>query len=89
MGVVPDDYYQTFVDGCMAEAYRRNPDAKIRARFKDEWTLWLKSLNDSFKFANKEQDDFGFYPSDPIMETGAGSIWLGPAAPYPGWPWYY
>lgn len=89
LGVVPDDYYQTFVDGCMAEAYRRNPDAKIRARFKDEWTLWLKSLNDSFKFANKEQDDFGFYPSDPIMETGAGSIWLGPAAPYPGWPWYY
>jgi hypothetical protein len=89
LGVVPDDYYQTFVDGCLAEAYRRNPDAKIRARFKDEWAIWLKSLKESFDFANKEQDDFGFYPSEPIMETGAGSIWLGPAAPYPGWPYYY
>jgi hypothetical protein len=89
LGVLPDDYYQTFVDGCMSEAYRRNPDAKIRARFKDEWTIWLKSLKESFDFANKEMDDFGFYPSEPIMETGAGSIWLGPAAPYPGWPWYY
>lgn len=89
LGVLPDDYYQTFVDGCIAQAYRRNPDPKIRAKFTQEWQLWLKSLNDSFKFANREQDDFGFYPSEPIMETGVGSIWLGPAAPYPGWPWYY
>ena len=87
LGVVPDDYYQTFVDGCLAEAYRRNPDPKIRARFKDEWTLWLKSLGDSFKFANKEQDDYGFYPSEPIMDTGRGSIFLGPAYPWP-YPWY-
>jgi hypothetical protein len=89
LGVIPDDYYQTFVDGCMAQAYRRNPDPKIRSRFSQEWQLWLKALNDSFKFANREQDDFGFYPSEPLMETGVGSIYLGPAAPYPGWPWYY
>ena len=90
LGIIPDDYYQTFVDGCMAQAYRRNPDAKIRARFSQEWTLWLKALNDSFKFANREQDDFGFYPGDiGVMEAGAGSVYLGPAAPYPGWPWYF
>ena len=85
---MPDDYYQTFVDGCMAQAYRRNPDPKIRARFKDEWAV-IEVSGLECLFANREQDDFGFYPSDPIMETGAGSIWLGPAAPYPGWPWYY
>jgi aminotransferase len=79
MDDLPHEYYTG-----MAEAYRRNPDAKIRARYKDEWAVWLKSLKDSFDFANKEQDDFGFYPSEPIMETGAGSIYLGPAAPYPG-----
>jgi hypothetical protein len=90
LGVIPDDYYQTFVDGCMAQAYRRNPDPKIRARFTQEWQLWLKSLKDSFDFANREQDDFGFYPGDiGVMEAGSGSIYLGPAAPYPGWPWYY
>jgi hypothetical protein len=89
LGILPDDYYQTFVDGCLAECYRRNPDPKIRVRFKDEWAVWLKSLKESFDFANKEQDNFGFYPGEGVMETGAGSIWLGPAAPYPGWPWYY
>src|SRR6204780_1146248 len=90
LGVLPDDYYQTFVDGCMAEAYRRNPDAKIRMRLKDGGSIWLKSLKESFDFANKEMEDFGFYPGDPgVMETGAGSIWLGPAAPFPGWPYYY
>jgi hypothetical protein len=89
LGVLPDDYYQYFVDGFLCQCYRRNPDAKIRARFKDEWSLWLKSLDDAVKQASHEQDDFGFYPSEPVMETGVGSIYLGPAAPYPGWPWYY
>lgn len=87
LGVLPDDYYQTFVDGCIAEAYRRNPDAKIRVRFKDEWNVWLKSLKDSFDFANKEQDDFGFVPSEPIMDSGRGSAFLGPAYPWP-YPWF-
>ena len=86
LGILPDDYYQTFVDGCLAESYRRNPDPKIRARFKDEWELWLKSLKDSFVFANKEMDDFGFYPGEPIMSPGYGSTWLGPAYPWP-YPW--
>ena len=86
LGVLPDDYYQYFVNGCLAQAYRRNPDAKIRVRFKDEWTLWLKSLHDAFDFANREQDDFGFYPGEPIMETGRGSVFLGPAYPFP-YPW--
>ena len=85
LGVLPDDYYQYFVDGCLAQCYRRHPDAKVRARFKDEWTIWLKSLDDAIKFANREQDDFGFVPSESIMDGGGCGIWLGPANPYMGY----
>ena len=83
LGVLPDDYYMYFVDGFLAQCYRRNPDPKIRARFKDEWAIWLKSLSDAVRQASHEQDDFGFVPSEPIMDSGRGSVFLGPAYPWP------
>lgn len=79
---VPDDYVSYFRDGFFAQCYRKNPDPKVRARFSEEWGLWLKSLSDAFKMANREMDDFGFYPSKGVMDTGYG-VYVGPAYPWP------
>ena len=59
---LPDDLYQYFVDGFMAQCYRRSPDPKVRAKFPDEWKLWLRSLDMAVKTFDKEQDDFFFLP---------------------------
>jgi hypothetical protein len=85
---LPDDLYQYFVDGFMAQCYRRSADPKIRAKFSQEWSLWLRSLDMAVKTFDKEQDDFGFTPSSAgVMDMGCGTGWFGPAWPFAGAPW--
>ncbi len=85
---LPDDLYQYFVDGFMAQCYRRSPDPKVRAKFPQEWSLWLRSLDMAVKTFDKEMDDFGFYPSSAgVMDTGMGTGWYGPSWPFSGPPW--
>lgn len=83
---VPDDYISYFKQGFFAQCFRRSPDPKVRARFKDEWAIWLKSLDNAVKQGSREMDDWGFYPSSGVMETGSGfrSYNQSPAYPY-GW----
>lgn len=87
LGVLPDDYYQYFVDGCIAECYSRNPDPKIRAKYKDAYANWLQSWDLAVRQGQREMDDFGFVPSEGIMEPGYGGGYWGPAWPWPGGPW--
>ncbi|PWT75542.1 MAG: hypothetical protein C5B59_08670 [Bacteroidetes bacterium] len=83
---IPDDYYVYFKQGFFAQCCRRSPDPKVRARFKDEWAIWIKSLDNAVKQGSREQDDFGFYPGDPrIMDTGFGWNTVNPAYPYGAW----
>ena len=89
LGVLPDDYYQYFVDGCMAECYLRNPDAKIRAKYPEFYKVWFESWDLAIRQGQRELDDFGFVPSEGIMEPGGGGIYVGPAWPYVGSPWCY
>lgn len=80
---LPDDYVDYFREGFFCQLYRRSPDPKVRAKFTQEWPLWLRGLDMAIRQANREADDFGFYPGTPgVMETGVGNAWLGPA-----WPW--
>ena len=84
---VPDDYYPYFVDGFLAQCYRRNPDGKIRARYQQEWANWLRSLDMAVRQEQREETDFGFVPTSAgVMETGCGG-WYGPAWPFAGPPW--
>lgn len=83
---VPDDFYSYFKQGFFAQCFRRSPDSKVRARFKEEWAVWLKSLDNAVKQGQREQDDWGFYPGGPgVMETGLGVTGVSPAYPYGGW----
>ncbi len=83
---VPDDWADYFREGFFCQLYRRSPDAKVRAKFAGEWALWLRSLDMAVRQGNREPDDFGFYPTHSIMETGYGTGFVGPAWPFGG-PW--
>lgn len=81
---VPDDYASYFRQGFIAHAYRHSSDKNIRAKFKDEFSLWMQALADSPAKSMREKEDAGFYPTESIMSNGY-PVYLGPANPfYPG-----
>jgi hypothetical protein len=82
---IPDDYSQYFMDGFLAQCYRRHPDSKVRIKFADEWKMWLNSLDMAVKQADREIDDYGFYTSSIMSGSGTGG-YVGPAWPYSGFP---
>jgi hypothetical protein len=67
---IPDDYASYFKQGFFAQCYRRNPDPRVRARFADEWKIWLDALDKAIKQGQREMDDMGFYPGCQIMDSG-------------------
>ena len=83
---IPDDWESYFKNGFYAQCYRHSPDPKVRAKFKDEWELFMKSLDNAVKQGQREMDDFGFYPGNPgVMDTGWA---LNPTRPdWPYGPW--
>lgn len=85
---IPDDYVTYFKQGFFAECYRRNPDPKIRAKYPLERQLWLESLDHAVRQADREMDDFGFYPGSQVMDTGWGFQPISPSAPYGPWSGY-
>lgn len=81
---IPDDFAKWFRDGCLAYAYRHGP-APMQQKFTAAFALWQKSLKDMTKQADRERDEAGFYPANPIMD-GGGVPYPGPAYPFP-LPW--
>jgi hypothetical protein len=83
---IPDDWESYFKNGFYAQCYRHSPDPKVRAKFKDEWEIFMKSLDNAVKQGQREMDDFGFYPGNPgVMDTGFA---LNPTRPdWPYGPW--
>ena len=80
---IPEDYSQYFYDGFQAQCYRRHPDPKVRAKFPQEWALWLKSLEASVSQADREMDDSGFYAPSIIGSSGQGG-YVVPSMPFTG-----
>ena len=60
---IPDDYFTYFQNGFFAQCYRRSPDPKVRMKFKDEWAIFMKSLDEAVQQGSREQDDWGFVPT--------------------------
>lgn len=75
---VPDDQAMYFKNGFVVECYRRSPEKNIRAKFQDEFKLWMLDLQEALGKSDKEREAFGFYPdrgimdSYPISQTDAG-----------------
>ena len=64
---LPDDFEWAFKQGFFAECYRRNPDTKIRAKYAQERQLWLEALDKAVRQADRELDDYGFYPTQMVI----------------------
>ena len=83
---LPDNWEWAFKQGFFAQCYRRNPDPKIRARFPQENQIWLNALDMAVKQADREEDDFSFYPGRVgVMDTGYGFSQQTPAQPFGPW----
>lgn len=82
---IPDDYSSYFKQGFFAECYRRNPDPKIRSKYPLERQMFLEALDKAVRQADREEDDYGFYPGASIMDNSLGSNQISPARPYGPW----
>jgi hypothetical protein len=79
---IPDDWETYFKQGFFAECYRRNPDPKVRAKYQQEKMNWMEALEKEFMQANREPDDYGFYPSSAgVMSPGYVNV-IRPDFPY-------
>jgi hypothetical protein len=82
---IPDDFEWAFKQGFFAECFRRNPDPKVRAKYTMERQLWLEALDKAVRQADRESDDYGFYPSSSVMQTDWGINPISPNSPYGPW----
>jgi hypothetical protein len=83
---IPDDYAPHFRAGFIAQCYRYSPESKVRAKFQDEWNMWLKSLRESRAKSDRERDEHSFIPQK-VIGAGAGGgrgSYLGAAWPFAG-----
>ena len=80
---LPDEYEPVFRQGFIAQCYRYSPEAKIRAKFKEEWALWQQQA-----YAMRAKEDFeteenSFVPDRGIMGGVVGrQRWYGPQWPF-------
>lgn len=77
-----DEFEPTFRAGFIAQCYRYSPEAKVRAKFKDEWSMWLASLNEMRSKQDREPEENMFIPERGIMGGNRGG---GVNA---GWPFF-
>lgn len=84
---LPDMFEPNFRAGFIAQCYRYSPEAKIRAKFKDEWALWLASLTELRAKQDRELEENMFTVSRGVMSgnTGRSGGWGG-AWPFNGPP---
>lgn len=78
---IPDDFVKYFKDGFVAFAYNHSSDKGLRGKFQDQYNLWKKSLMDAKTQGDRERENYGFYPTNGIMQ-GSGNIYPGPAYPF-------
>jgi hypothetical protein len=82
---VPDDYFKYLKDGFICQLYRFSPNAAVRNKFKDEYQIWMESLDAAVRQGSREEDDWGFVPSSNVMDTGWAFNPVNPAMPYGPW----
>ena len=78
-----DDFYQHFLDGCVAQAYRYATNPRIKAQFKDAHNLWLNSTVEMRRGEDREKEEYRIIPGRSVMQAGGTtSGYLGGAWPF-------
>jgi hypothetical protein len=81
---IPDDYSNVFFTGVEWQCKGASPNPAERKEFKENYPLWLKSLEDTRKQGDREADAYGMLPATSPVENVFG--WLrnpqDPSQPY-------
>jgi hypothetical protein len=64
---LPDKYEPFFRAGFIAQCYRYSPEAKVKAKFEDEWRMWLQSLQKLREVQDRELEEYMFQPERTVM----------------------
>ena len=78
---LPDYQEPNFRQMFIAQCYRYSPEAKVRAKFKDEWTLAMQALINSRSKEDRELEENVFVPDRGIMSRSRNR-WVGPQYPF-------
>lgn len=80
---LPDEYEPIFRQGFIAQCYRYSPEAKIRAKFKEEWALWQVAASSMRAKEDFELEENNFVPDRGVMGGTVGrQRWFGPQWPF-------
>jgi hypothetical protein len=82
---LPDQYEPNFRQMLVAQLYRYSPEAKVRAKFHDEWALAMKALENCRVKSDRELEENVFTPDRGIMQTNQNnraSQWPGGSYPF-------
>lgn len=84
----PDKYQHYFRKGIIARCYEYSSDAKVRAKFKEAYQVWLKSLDDLRETQDRELEEYRFIPERTVFSSGTAgrTSFVGPAWPF-NYPW--
>jgi hypothetical protein len=78
---IPDEYSHIFRQGFISIAYRYSPEAKVRARYAEEFKLWQLAMADARMQSDRENEAYSFIPVCGIVApVGCGRV-------TPGNPW--
>jgi hypothetical protein len=78
---VPDDFASYFRTGFVTFSYNHATDPNVKAKFPNQYKLWIDSVNNARGQSDRERDAAGFYPDRSIMDPGATSD-IGAAWPF-------
>ncbi len=82
---LPDKYEPFFRAGFIAQCYRYSPEAKVRAKFEEEWKLWMRSLDGLRETQDRELEEYKFKPDRTVMGASRSrNAFQGAGNPY--WP---
>ena len=74
---IPDDLGYLIKQGFLVYCYKKS-EPKL---FAQEYAQWIQDVKEAMEASDREPQEFGMYPSEPI--TGSGGLG---AYSYPGWP---
>jgi hypothetical protein len=82
MAPIPDDLSYLVKQGFLAYTYKQSDNNK----FQIEYAQWLQAIQEAMGASDREYQEFGFYPAQPLQggtSDGATGLWSYPG--FPGW----
>lgn len=78
---IPDEYYHTFREGCIAMAYNYSAEEKVRAMFDDALKIWTSKLMGARMQGDREPESHSFIAGG-IVASPSGTMAVTPGNPF-------